>query len=50
MATQSALSLPYPVPHNEEERLAELCARAGLSEVRRLDVEDPFNALYTARP
>jgi diguanylate cyclase (GGDEF)-like protein len=27
MSTQTALSLPYPVPHNEEERLAELCAQ-----------------------
>jgi diguanylate cyclase (GGDEF)-like protein len=27
MAESHAISLPYPVPHNEEERLAELCAQ-----------------------
>jgi hypothetical protein len=30
--------------------VAKLCERAGFSGVERLPIEDPFNALYVARP
>jgi SAM-dependent methyltransferase len=30
--------------------VSKLCTRAGFSEVERLPIEDPFNALYVARP
>lgn len=33
-----------------EARLRELCASGGFSEVERLPVDDPFNALYAVRP
>jgi SAM-dependent methyltransferase len=38
-----SLGLPEPA-------FAELCARAGFGTVRRLPVEDPFNAIYEVRP
>jgi SAM-dependent methyltransferase len=31
-------------------QVTQLCRRAGFAEVERLSIEDPFNALYVARP
>ena len=33
-----------------EPKVAELCAEAGFSSVRRVEMENPFNSLYEMRP